>query len=105
MAALLGSGCHDGFVPGNWMRKQQNDYLTFATSEALRPASILHVLNHLERARRDPSFAVAKGSIPPDAWNGVFEKLWNLRHTDHVRLALTPGRGRARGTTQRLRPP
>ena len=71
LAALLGSACNDGFVSRKWMREQQNDYLTFATSEALRPTSILHVLNHLERARRDPSFAVAEGSVPPNAWNRV----------------------------------
>jgi len=86
LTALIGSGCRDGFVPRNWMRERQDEYLAFATSEALRPASILHVLNHLERARRDPAFAVAHGAVPPEAWNVVFAKLWNLRDTSDFDL-------------------
>jgi hypothetical protein len=52
----------------------------------MQPSSLLHVLNHLERARRDPRFSVAAGSIPADAWQPVFDKLYALKDTSDFDL-------------------
>jgi hypothetical protein len=80
-AALWTSACHDGFVPKQAFHERQNGYLAFATAGELRPGSLLNVLNHLERAERDPRFAVPDGAVPADAWDPIFEKLFRLRDT------------------------
>ncbi len=80
-AVLVTSACNDGFVSKHAFRERQDDYLAFATSGEIRPESVLNVLNHLERARRDPSFRVPEGAVPADAWDEIFEKLFRLRDT------------------------
>jgi hypothetical protein len=79
-------GCSDGFVSRHDARERQDDYLAFATAEPLRPQSTLHVLNHLERAHRDPGFEVPEGAVPADAWAPVFAKLYSLRDTSDFDL-------------------
>ncbi len=86
LVLLLGSGCQEGFVSWHESRAQQFAYLAFATAGPLRPGSILNVLNHLERAQRDPGFDVADGAVPADAWDAVFEKLFRLRDTSDFDL-------------------
>jgi hypothetical protein len=83
---ILATGCKDGFISKHEMRKRQNEYLAFATSEELRPESPLNVLNHLERAHRDRRFEVADGAVPADAWDATFEKLFRLRDTSDFDL-------------------
>jgi hypothetical protein len=70
-----------GFVSEKWMRGRQAEYLGFATSVPLRPSSMGHVLAYLEREARDQRFEVPAGSIPDDAWDGIFDKVWQLRDT------------------------
>jgi hypothetical protein len=71
----------DGFVPELWMQARQQDYLAFATATPMSPSSMANVLVHLERDARDSSYRVPRGSIPDDAWDAVFEKVWRLRDT------------------------
>lgn len=87
-APLLGAGGGppDGFVREGWLQRRQTDYLRFATQAPLQPGSLLHVLNHLERADRDPGFTVAPGSVPDGAWDRVFDKMWRLRDTSDFDL-------------------
>ncbi|MEN8181679.1 MAG: hypothetical protein ABFS46_03985 [Myxococcota bacterium] len=85
LLGLLGivPGCRpgDGYVNEKWLAGRQHDYLRFATAEPLRPGSLGNVLAHLEREARDPRYRVAPGSIPDDAWDGIFDKIWRLRDT------------------------
>jgi len=86
LTSLCAVACQDGYVSRVWFRSRQIDYLEFSTSAPLRPGSILHVMNYLERARRDPRFEVPDGAVPADAWDGVFDKLWNLKDTSDFDL-------------------
>jgi hypothetical protein len=47
----------------------------------MQASSMANVLAHLEREARDRRFTVPPGSIPDDAWDPVFEKIWQLRDT------------------------
>ncbi len=76
---------HNG-ASGAEFRSRQDAYLAHATSQVLRPGSVLHVLNYLERASRDSSFSVADGAVPADAWAPIFEKLFRLRDTSDFDL-------------------
>ncbi len=87
LTGLFAIGCQDGYVGERWFRSRQIDYLEFATSVPLRPGSVLHVMNYLERARRDPDFAdPPDGAVPADAWDGIFDKLWRLKDTSDFDL-------------------
>ena len=86
MSALLAGACGDGFFDRQAFRARQDDYLAFATEVPVQPSSILHSLNHLERGRRDPRWRLARGSLPADSWDHVFEKLWQLRDTSDFDL-------------------
>lgn len=70
----------DGFVDRDVFRARQLGYLTFATAQ-LAPGSINNVINHMQRARVDPSYQVAPGSVPADAWDAIFTKLATLQDT------------------------
>lgn len=83
---LLASTCQDGFIPKHDMRARQDDFLAFATAAPLQPGSFLGLLNHLERAKRDPGHVVPDGAVPADAWDPVFEKLFRLRDTSDFDL-------------------
>ncbi len=83
---VLASGCKDGYVGRYDFRERQNAYLAVSTADPINPGSTLNVLNHLERARRDPGFSVADGVIPVDAWDAIFEKLFRLRDTSDFDL-------------------
>ncbi len=86
LLAVATLACGDGFFPRQELRERQLDYLGFATSEPIQTGSILNCLNHLERARRDPHYALSDGTIPADAWDGVFDKLYRLRDTSDFDL-------------------
>jgi hypothetical protein len=82
--ALLVSACGpapDGFAGLLWTRVRQFDWLTFATETPISPGSVGNVIAHLERDARDPLFAVPAGSIPDDAWDGIIDKMWQLKDT------------------------
>lgn len=83
VGVMLVSGCDfgDGFVSRTWMRARQGQWLSFATAEPIRPGSIPNVMAHLERARRDRRYSVPAGTVPEDAWDGIFDKIWRLRDT------------------------
>lgn len=70
-----------GFVSERWFEARQSGYLRFATAEPMNPGSLGNVLAHLERDARDRRFGVPAGSIPDDAWDPVFDKIWRLRDT------------------------
>jgi len=78
--------CDDGFVGRREFRAKQDDYLAFATANPPNPGSTLNVLNHLERARRDPGYDVADGAVPAGAWQGIFDKLFQLKDTSDFDL-------------------
>ncbi len=88
MALALLPGCTpwDGFAATTWFAARQMDYLVFATETPLDPRSLLGVLNHLERERRDPTYRVPPGSIPDGAWDPIFDKLYRLRDTSDFDL-------------------
>jgi hypothetical protein len=73
-------------MPRHEFRARQDDYLEFATQVPLNPGSTLHILNFLERARRDKDFDVADGSVPDGSWDPIFEKLFRLRDTSDFDL-------------------
>lgn len=52
----------DGLVDATWWRARQDDYLAAATTVWL-PHSPLNVLDHLERARRDPGHPVEVSAL------------------------------------------
>jgi hypothetical protein len=84
LAVMFGlSACkpHKGFVSEKWMQGRQAEYLRFASSVPLQPSSMAQVLAYLEREARDRRFEVPAGSIPDDAWDGTFDKIWRLRDT------------------------
>ena len=83
---LMATGCGDGFVPDHEFRARQDDYLAFVTSTPISPTSILNSLNHLERARRDKNYDVPDGTLPADAWDADFDKLFQLRDTSDFNL-------------------
>lgn len=85
-ASLLTVGCGDGFVSLRDQQARQKGYLEFATATPIQPGSTLSVLNHLEREHRDPAYHVADGSVPDDAWDPIFEKLFRLRDTSDFDL-------------------
>ncbi|MDX2169108.1 MAG: hypothetical protein SF182_18715, partial [Deltaproteobacteria bacterium] len=70
----------DGFVARDVFRARQLDYLRFATAQ-LAPGSINNVINHMQRARVDPSYQIVPGSVPADAWDAIFTKLATLQDT------------------------
>jgi len=70
----------DGFMSEALLLERQQEYLDYATEE-LSPGSLLNVIAHLEQEERVPGFTVAPGSIPDDAWDGIFEKVRTLRDT------------------------
>lgn len=89
--ALLGSACTplDGYVNEDWLQARQMDFLRFATGSPIQAGSLGNILSHLDREARDPGYQVAPGSIPDDAWDGIFDKMWRLRDTsdfDALRL-------------------
>jgi len=83
---VTAGSCDEGYVPTQEFRARQDDYLRFATETPLQPTSILHCLNHFERAKRDPSYDVPSGAIPGDSWDAVYDKLWALRDTSDFDL-------------------
>ncbi|HMJ77116.1 MAG TPA: hypothetical protein VK507_14155, partial [Iamia sp.] len=54
----------DGLVDADWWRGRQDAYLEAATT-VRHPASVLNLLDHLERARRDPAHTVDLGALTP----------------------------------------
>jgi hypothetical protein len=70
----------DGFVSDASFRERQLDYLRFATQSFL-PGNVLNVLAHMERARVDPPYMQPPGSVPADAWDGIFDKMATLQDT------------------------
>ena len=77
----------DGFVPASWMRQRQDDYLRFATAQ-LSPGSVTNVINHAERARRDPSFHFDAAAVTPATLAASFDKIDNFVDTAGLRPAL-----------------
>lgn len=97
----------DGLVDETWWRGRQDDYLRAATT-VLVPTSPLNVIDHLERARRDPAHTFDMGLLDAavleewfrrvDGWLDCadfdvlrFLTLWYGYHEDlpgHVRNAL-----------------
>ena len=88
LAAALGAappamakGGKRGFVDADLTEQRQLEWLEFATETPINPGSVANVLAHLERNERDPSFTVAPGVVPDDAWDAIFDKMWRLRDT------------------------
>ncbi len=82
--ALLVMACPlslDGFANSSWFWQRQMDWLDYATETPLSPGSVGNVIAHLEREARDVRYSVAPGSIPDDAFDGVFSKMWRLKDT------------------------
>lgn len=79
---LAGPACvpFDGLVAPGWLFARQHEYLAYA-GEDFVPGSLLNVLANLELERRDPRHVVPAGSIPDDAWDPIFAKLFALRDT------------------------
>lgn len=59
----------DGLVDEDWWRGRQDAYLRTATT-VRHPGSILNLLDHLERARREPTHAVDLDALTPDVVAG-----------------------------------
>ncbi len=81
---LLLLGCPlslDGYAHPAWWTARQLDWLAYATETPLNPGSVGNLLAHLERDARDPTFSVAAGAIPDDAFDGIYEKMFRLRDT------------------------
>jgi hypothetical protein len=66
----------DGLVPSEEWAARQDSYLAWATDEnPLDPGSVLSVLAHAERARRDDGFAWDADSVTPDVLERLVDKL------------------------------
>lgn len=76
----------DGFVPRSWMQERQDDYLRFATGQ-FSPGSVTNVINHAERARRDPSFHFDAAAVTPATFAASFDKIDNFVDTADFDLA------------------
>lgn len=74
-------GPSDGFVSPAWMESRQKEWLSFATEAGLSPGSPSSVLAHMESDSRYWGFELPAGSVPDDAWDDVFDKMWRLRDT------------------------
>jgi len=70
----------DGFVARDVFAARQLDYLRFATQQ-LNPGSVTNAIAHMERRRVDPSFTVAPGAVPADAWDAILTKIATLQDT------------------------
>jgi hypothetical protein len=84
LVALLAASCRpwpDGFASVAWTKLRQLHWLSFATETPVSPGSIGNVIAHLERDARDSSFSVPAGAIPDDAWDGIIDKMWQLKDT------------------------
>lgn len=64
-----------------WQRARQVDYLSFACAEPLDPTSQAQVLIHMTCELQVDGFELAPGSVPDDAWDPLFDKMWRLRDT------------------------
>ncbi len=69
-----------GLVSTAWTSARQDDYLRFATA-AFSPGSITNVINHAERARRDPSFSFDAAAVTPESFASSFAKIDNFVDT------------------------
>lgn len=65
----------DGLVDEAWWRGRQDDYLTASTARPMDPGSVLDVLDHLERRRRDPAHVVDVDAIDGDALASWFRRI------------------------------
>jgi len=88
-----------------WMLARQRAFLAHACETPLRPGDPMHLLAHLDCARRLGMPEVPAGAFPDDALDPVFQKMWRLQDTsdfDALRLlnllyaagghpALSPG--------------
>lgn len=74
------AGTPGTFVTPGWMRARQDDYLRFATT-ALDPGSVTNVINHAERARRDPRFRFDAAAVTPATFAASFAKIDNFVDT------------------------
>ncbi|RJO67260.1 MAG: hypothetical protein C4523_10010 [Myxococcales bacterium] len=72
-----------------WQEERQIDYLTFACAEPLGPGSVTSLMAHLICEQRGMAEAVPANSVPDDAWDSTFDKMWRLEDTsdfDALRL-------------------
>ncbi len=79
----------DGLVDAAWWRGRQEEYLAAATT-VRHPGSILNLLDHLERARRDGT-TVALDDLTPEVVAGWFRRIdgWlDCADFDVLRLLL-----------------
>lgn len=79
-----------GLVDERWWRARQDAYLEAATA-VRHPGSILNLLDHLERARRDPGHAVDPADLTPEVVAGWFRRIdgWlDCADFDVLRLLL-----------------
>ncbi len=74
-----------GLVAGWYSRARQDDYLKFATQQ-LSTTSVTNVINHAERARRDPSFHFDANAVTPASFAGSFDKIDNFVDTSDFDL-------------------
>ena len=81
LALAIAWPAHAGFMDPALVEARQTEWLEYATETPISPGSVANVLAHLERDARDPGFSVPAGSIPDDAWDGIFQKMWELRDT------------------------
>jgi hypothetical protein len=62
------------------MRFRQDDYLRYATT-SFSPGSVTNVINHAERARRNPHFRFDAAAVTPAAFAASFDKIDNFVDT------------------------
>ncbi|HEU5152844.1 MAG TPA: hypothetical protein VFU19_20300 [Iamia sp.] len=80
----------DGLVDAGWWRGRQDAYLAAATT-VRHPGSVLNLLDHLERARRDPAHTVDLGALTPEVVAGWCRRIdgWlDCADFDVLRLLL-----------------
>ncbi|MGK2947172.1 MAG: hypothetical protein ACSLFP_01240, partial [Acidimicrobiales bacterium] len=74
------AGAGDGYADEAWFRARQDDYLAFATEE-LQPSSILNVLAHAERSRREPDFTWDSAAVTPETFAEPLAKIAGWKDT------------------------
>ncbi|MDJ0789314.1 MAG: hypothetical protein QNK05_21115 [Myxococcota bacterium] len=80
-ACTLGFGGTCGYTDRGYMWSRQLDWLTHATSQPINPGSIGQLISAFERDLRSDNYSVPAGTVPDDAWDGIFEKMFRLRDT------------------------
>jgi len=65
----------------DWPRARQQDFLAYSCSKTLNPSNSMHLVAHLACAQRMGFPDLPADTVPLDAFDGDFEKMYRLKDT------------------------